>query len=142
MRKILNAVSPRLPNAIDGTTVLHSDLSYLSTLLASISCIPRFVCHRARHPPRRRLARVNSPGKNVGRGRAPCAGARLLMIGAQISIRTVHTSVRDFCVVLLHVNRRVAAGRVAVPDGGPPPVRKCARMLTVLLCRISCLLVQ
>ena len=42
VRKIFNVVSPRLSNATNGTTVLHSAPSYLSTLLASISCISRF----------------------------------------------------------------------------------------------------
>lgn len=74
VRKILNVVSPRLSNANNGTTVLHSVLSYLSTLHPS--CVCPIVCQRVRYPPRRRLARVNSPGKYVGRGRGPCASER------------------------------------------------------------------
>lgn len=39
VRKILSVARPRLSNTTDGTTVLHSAPSYLSTHLAFISCM-------------------------------------------------------------------------------------------------------
>lgn len=99
LRKILNVVSSKLSNADNGTTVLYSAPSYQSTPLASISCMSHCV-PEGTAPSQAKTCQSEFAWKE--RRARPCSlrrGEAANAIGAQIPIRTVFTSVRDFCVV-------------------------------------------
>ena len=101
VRKILSVARPRLSNTTDGTTVLHSAPSYLSTHLASISCM--FHCvPQGMAPSQEKTCQSESAWRE--RRARPCSlrrGEAAHAMGAQIPMRMVLTSVRDFCVVLI-----------------------------------------